>query len=192
MQNWAQTGAQSNTTIAQRWINRDTASPEYPVSGGFNIGTFRPISYVTFDGYDHGPPDFTSDAIFQNWAKTFQYAGVANPNGIRNVARFAFDNGCSFGIQEWAPGVQRSDAGPPIPSEDKNYVYYIRGMHGCFEEFAAVDWANGRQFFEIFFNNTTKILCHNINPRNGATNENSAEYGGLIKPSDEYVDLWTP
>jgi hypothetical protein len=53
MQNW---GAPSATQL-QRWINQDTISPLYK---GFNIGTYWPIDYVTFDGYDKGPPAFTS------------------------------------------------------------------------------------------------------------------------------------
>jgi hypothetical protein len=54
----------------------------------------------------------------------------------------------------------------------------------------------GRPPFEIFFNQTTPTLCHNINPRNksdpGGGGDQSAEYGHLTQPSDKYVQLWEP
>jgi hypothetical protein len=184
MQNWA-----GGSDISNWWINQNTTSP---AMNGFNIGTYWPISYVTFDGYDHGPPKLSTDAIFQGWANTYEFAGIANPDGIRNVVRFARDKNCGFGVQEWGPGVERSDAGPVIPSDYRDYVAYIRGMHGVFTEVAAMSWPADRPPFEIIFNNTTPNLCHNLNPRNGATNQYSAEYGHLTTPSDEYVRLWSP
>jgi hypothetical protein len=183
--------------------------PVHPLSAdwtveGANLRNYNPIDWFTSDCYDHeknfrtgaGLGGRTGDAAWAYWigSEAVNDNGATGNNGPKSHLGYAKRFNCKFGIQEWFPGVKR-DPKNTVPDEvdRKNYPQYIDGMWGWFKSIAAD--TPELDFFEIGFNQTTDILCHDLWPRGNESdrsNENTAVYGYLETESDRYKDNWTP